>query len=83
MGPFSVWHWLIVMAIVMLVFGTKKLGSIGGDLGQAVRGFRDGIKGEDETAATVPAGSTAATDKAMAAAAVKEPGESASSVQQH
>jgi sec-independent protein translocase protein TatA len=49
MGSFSVGHWLIVLLIVMLVFGTKKIGSIGGDLGKAVRGFKDGIKGKEDS----------------------------------
>ena len=44
MGSFSIWHWLIVLVIVMLVFGTKKLRNIGTDLGGAVKGFKDGIK---------------------------------------
>lgn len=44
MGSFSIWHWLIVLVIVMLVFGTKKLRNIGQDLGGAVKGFKDGIK---------------------------------------
>ena len=44
MGTFSIWHWLIVLVIVMLVFGTKKLRNIGSDLGGAVRGFKDGVK---------------------------------------
>ena len=48
MGSFSVWHWLIVLLIVALVFGTKKLRNIGSDLGGAVKGFKDGMKGEDE-----------------------------------
>lgn len=48
MGSFSIWHWLVVLVIVMLVFGTKKLGNIGGDLGKAVKGFKDGIKGDEE-----------------------------------
>jgi len=43
MGSFSIWHWLIVLVIVMLVFGTKKLRNIGADLGGAVRGFKDGM----------------------------------------
>ncbi len=48
MGSFSIWHWVIVLVIVMLVFGTKKLGNIGSDLGKAVKGFKDGVKsGED------------------------------------
>ncbi len=48
MGSFSVWHWLIVLLIVVLVFGTKKLKNIGTDLGGAVKGFKDGVKGDDE-----------------------------------
>ena len=48
MGSFSVWHWLIVLVIVMLVFGTKKIGSMGSDLGKAVKGFKDGVKGDEE-----------------------------------
>ena len=44
MGSFSIWHWLIVLAIVVLVFGTKKLKNIGTDLGSAVKGFKDGMK---------------------------------------
>lgn len=55
MGSFSIWHWLIVLVVVMLVFGTKKLGNIGSDLGKAVKGFKDGIKGaEDEKTAEKP-----------------------------
>ena len=44
MGAMSIWHWLIVLVIIMLVFGTKKLKNIGSDLGGAVRGFKDGVK---------------------------------------
>ena len=44
MGSFSIWHWLIVLAIVVLVFGTKKLKNIGSDLGGAVKGFKDGMR---------------------------------------
>ena len=44
MGSFSIWHWLIVLIIVMLVFGTKKLRNIGSDLGGAVKGFKEGMK---------------------------------------
>ncbi|PUA16305.1 Sec-independent protein translocase subunit TatA [Glaciimonas sp. PCH181] len=51
MGSFSIWHWLIVLVIVMLVFGTKKIGNMGSDLGKAVKGFKDGVKGEEEKAA--------------------------------
>ncbi|MCA3000482.1 MAG: Sec-independent protein translocase subunit TatA [Rhodocyclaceae bacterium] len=49
MGSFSIWHWLVVLVIVLLVFGTKKLRNIGSDLGGAVKGFKDGMKnGEEE-----------------------------------
>jgi sec-independent protein translocase protein TatA len=50
MGSFSIWHWLIVLVIVMLVFGTKKLRNIGQDLGGAVKGFKDGMKTSEEPA---------------------------------
>jgi sec-independent protein translocase protein TatA len=48
MGSFSIWHWLIVLLIVVLVFGTKKLRNLGSDLGGAVKGFKEGIKSADE-----------------------------------
>jgi sec-independent protein translocase protein TatA len=48
MGSFSIWHWLIVLVIILLVFGTKKLRNIGSDLGGAVKGFKDGMKTGDE-----------------------------------
>ncbi len=48
MGLTSWWHWVLVLAVVILVFGTKKLGNIGSDLGKAVKGFKDGIKGADD-----------------------------------
>ena len=44
MGSLSIWHWLIVLVIVLLVFGTKKLRNIGSDLGGAVKGFKEGVK---------------------------------------
>lgn len=44
MGSFSIWHWLVVLLIVVLVFGTKKLKNIGQDLGGAVKGFKEGMK---------------------------------------
>lgn len=49
MGSFSIWHWLIVLLVVVLVFGTKKLRNVGSDLGGAVKGFKDGMKGEDDS----------------------------------
>ena len=48
MGSFSIWHWLIVLVIVVMVFGTKKLKNVGSDLGAAVKGFKDGMKGAAE-----------------------------------
>jgi len=44
MGSMSIWHWLIVLVIIMLIFGTKKLRNIGQDLGGAVKGFKEGVK---------------------------------------
>ena len=43
MGSFSIWHWLIVLVIVALVFGTKKLRNIGGDVGGAVKSFKEAV----------------------------------------
>lgn len=51
MGSFSIWHWAIVLLIVVMVFGTKKLRNMGGDLGGAVKGFKDGMKDGGTTAA--------------------------------
>ena len=51
MGSFSIWHWLVVLVIVLLVFGTKKLRNIGSDLGGAVKGFKEGRKGAEGSAA--------------------------------
>jgi sec-independent protein translocase protein TatA len=50
MGSFSIWHWLIVLVIVLLIFGTKKLRNLGSDLGGAVKGFKDGVKGGEPEA---------------------------------
>ena len=67
MGTFSVWHWLIVLLIVVLVFGTKKLKNLGGDLGGAVKGFKDGMKD----------GSASVDEKAAANAQVPHTGAAA------
>ena len=48
MGGLSIWHWLIVLVVVVLIFGTKKLRNLGADLGGAVRGFKEGMKTEEE-----------------------------------
>jgi sec-independent protein translocase protein TatA len=68
MGSFSIWHWLIVLLIVVMVFGTKKLKNIGGDLGGAVKGFKDGMKeggtsADDKTAGTPAVAPAVAADK--------------------
>jgi sec-independent protein translocase protein TatA len=59
MGSFSIWHWLIVLLVVVLIFGTKKLKNIGADLGGAVKGFKDGVKSGGETPAEADASPTA------------------------
>lgn len=68
MGSFSIWHWLVVLLIVVLVFGTKKLKNIGSDLGSAVKGFKDGVKGGaeggPEPGAVPPQQQVTATNKA-------------------
>jgi len=50
MGGLSIWHWLIVLLVVVLIFGTKKLRNIGQDLGGAVKGFKEGMKGAEDAA---------------------------------
>ena len=50
MGSFSIWHWLIVLVVVVLIFGTKKLGNVGKDLGNAVKGFKEGMKTDEQKA---------------------------------
>lgn len=48
MGSFSIWHWLVVLLIVVMVFGTKKLKNIGKDAGDAVKGFKDALNGTEQ-----------------------------------
>ena len=48
MGSLSIWHWLIVLLVVVLIFGTKKLRNIGQDLGGAVKGFKEGVKSSSD-----------------------------------
>lgn len=64
MGSFSIWHWLIVLVIVVLIFGTKKLKNIGTDLGGAVKGFKDGMR--DGGAAAEPTAQVTAQKSADA-----------------
>lgn len=70
MGSFSIWHWLIVLLVVVMIFGTKKLRNMGSDLGGAVKGFKDGMKdgsSSDAAASSAPAqqvtGQPASSDK--------------------
>lgn len=79
MGSFSIWHWLIVLLVVVLIFGTKKLRNLGGDVGGAVKSFKDAMseeKNASEVAATAvnkPEESLAIESKAVEAAAAKAP----------
>ena len=50
MGSLSIWHWLIVLLVIVLIFGTKKLRNIGSDLGGAVKGFKEGMRADDDAA---------------------------------
>ena len=54
MGSFSIWHWLVVLAIVVLVFGTKKLRNLGGDLGGAIKNFKGSMKEGEADANKTP-----------------------------
>ena len=55
MGSLSIWHWLIVLMVVVLIFGTKKLRNIGADLGGAVKSFKDSMKSEEDKSAQAKA----------------------------
>jgi sec-independent protein translocase protein TatA len=68
MGSLSIWHWLIVLLVVVLVFGTKKLKNVGADLGGAVKGFKDGMKEGSQSASDEPAPSAAKPQVAQSAA---------------
>lgn len=71
MGSMSIWHWVIVLLVVVLLFGTKKLGNMGSDVGKAVKGFKDGVKGEEEKAAA-PAPTQVVADKSTIDVETKE-----------
>ncbi len=66
MGSFSIWHWLIVLLIVVMVFGTKKLRNMGSDLGGAVKGFKDGMRDGAATPEEKPVAPAQVTTNAMA-----------------
>ena len=61
MGSMSIWHWLIVLVVVLLIFGTKKLRNIGQDLGGAVKGFKEGVKGAEDAASAAKEAEAPAT----------------------
>ncbi|MCV2363222.1 Sec-independent protein translocase subunit TatA [Paucibacter sp. DJ1R-11] len=65
MGSFSIWHWLIVLVIVIVVFGTKKLKNVGSDLGSAVKGFKDGMKDGSSSDPVAPAQQVSNSAKAQ------------------
>lgn len=71
MGTFSIWHWLIVLIIVVLVFGTKKLKSLGGDLGAGLKSFKDAMR-EGEASGTAASGTTSAEPARVENQAAKE-----------
>ena len=68
MGSFSIWHWLIVLLIVLLIFGTKKLRNMGADLGGAVKGFKDGMKDGSQPDTPVPPASQVTASQGPAGA---------------
>jgi sec-independent protein translocase protein TatA len=77
MGSFSIWHWLIVLAVVMLVFGTRKLRNVGADLGGAVRGFKEGMKEDSSDEPANVADSPQATNSKLVKGVITEKSESA------
>jgi sec-independent protein translocase protein TatA len=72
MGSISIWHWLIVLLVVVLIFGTKKLRNLGADLGSAVKGFKDGMKSEEEKPDQVKAEIPPSTGQTIEGEAKKE-----------
>ncbi|MBI5719196.1 MAG: Sec-independent protein translocase subunit TatA [Burkholderiales bacterium] len=71
MGSFSIWHWLIVLLVIVLIFGTKKLRNIGEDLGSAVKGFKTGMKAGAEGDGSAPAPGTGEAPPQVTTAAKK------------
>ncbi len=72
MGSLSIWHWLIVLVVVILVFGTKKLRNLGTDLGSAVKGFKEGMKSEEDKSAQTKAEIPPSTGQTIEGEAKKE-----------
>ncbi len=72
MGSISWVHWLIVLVVVVLIFGTKKLRNLGSDLGSAVKGFKDGMKSEEDKSAQAKAEIPPTTGQTIEGEARKE-----------
>ena len=72
MGSLSIWHWLIVLLVVLLIFGTKKLRNIGADLGGAVKSFKDGMRSEEDKSAQAKAEIPPTTGQTIEGEAKKE-----------
>ncbi|HEU0289821.1 MAG TPA: Sec-independent protein translocase subunit TatA [Burkholderiales bacterium] len=72
MGIGSWWHWVLVLVVVVLIFGTKKLRNLGADLGSAVKGFKDGMKSEEEKSAQAKAEIPPTTGQTIEGEAKKE-----------
>ena len=73
MGSFSIWHWLVILAIVLLLFGTKRLKNLGSDLGGAIKGFKSAVKDEDKKDAdAAPGAADSLTHKSADASRVIE-----------
>jgi sec-independent protein translocase protein TatA len=68
----SIWHWVIVLVVVMLVFGTKKISNMGSDIGKAVKGFKDGVKGSEEEKSGVAVPPSQVADKTTIDVETKE-----------
>ena len=66
MGSLSIWHWLIVLLVVVMIFGTKKLRNMGSDLGGAVKGFKDGVRDGGASSADPAVAPQVGTHKAAA-----------------
>ena len=75
MGGFSIWHWLIVLLVVVLLFGTKKLRNVGSDLGSAIRSFRKGLQEDESADKKLDDASVHDTEKAAGKAPAKTKGD--------
>ena len=72
MGSFSIWHWLIVLLIVVLVFGTKRLTSVALDVVKAVDEFKKGMRGDDDKPAARLGGDKTTADSASSSDSARD-----------